>query len=152
MKTITQDVYDYRLRVVLVAVITTLLGLCICNAFAQTNTQTQFFDLRVGYIYTCSISDEESKVTLKSASAKLCVDELNMRSMHVGSNGKDVRCAIDTPTAYFEFKKQNDEPGKGRVACIIAMQDSSKPFDQPVPKIITPKAPVEKRDAKLHFY
>ena len=156
MKTKSQEFLVTGARIVLFTIVLIVFVVFGSIALAQnknnvqakpSNVQAQFLNLQTRYIYTCSITDDDSVVTLKSFSAKICVDDLNMRSMHVGTNGKNVKCAIDTPIAYFSFTKVNDEPGKGRTHCIVAMQDSSKPFDQPVPKMIIPN-PTPKADTK----
>ena len=105
------------------------------------------------YMFSCSISDEEATIVFKSNTARGCVGELIRRSSKLGQNGKPVSCFIDTPVAYFAFKKLNDEPNKGRVHCIVSIQEAAREFDLPTMSPAPQKKTEPKnKEAKLSYY
>jgi hypothetical protein len=139
---------------ILLAVLCTLLVFAIFASHASAQTQAQYIERSVDFMFTCSISDEDSTIVFKSNTARGCVGQLIRRSTNLGKNGKPVTCLIETPIASFAFKKQNDEPSKGRVQCIVDIQESAREFDVPeiVPEI--PKPPKLNQDhkpAKLRY-
>ena len=82
-------------------------------------------------IYNCYIYDSQLRYSTQNATSKMCMSDLPLRSVGVGNVGSKVTCEVQSVESkkMYRFVVENDEPGKGRVNCIIMMDNLFKSLE-----------------------